>query len=205
MTQEASKHQSPEHLNTPISILQLQNGDPAAFRELVDQYRDRVYNTVLGFLQHREDAEDVLQDVFVEVYQSIGRFRETASLSTWIYRIAVQKALEHIRNSKRKKRSGIILSLFGRENQVPVTSAAPFYHPGIKLENKERAAILFGAIGRLPENQRIAFTLHKIESLSYAEIAEIMKVSISAVESLMFRANQNLRKMLSDYYNKNEQ
>lgn len=182
----------------------MQQGDSAAFRELVAHYTDRVYNTALGLLQNREDAEDITQEVFVEVYRSIGGFRGDASLTTWIYRIAVQKSLEQIRTANRRKRSGILLSLFGKEHLVPVAASAPFYHPGIKLENKERAAILFGAIRNLPVNQRTAFTLHKVESMSYAEIAEVMKVSVSSVESLMFRAKQSLQKQLSAMYENNE-
>lgn len=80
-----------------------------------------------------------------------------------------------------------------------------FDHPGIQLERKEHAEILFQAIGQLPENQRIAYTLNKIDGQTYAEVAEIMDQSISAVESLIFRANRNLRKLLADFYQKNYQ
>jgi RNA polymerase sigma factor (sigma-70 family) len=185
-------------------ILRIKSKDPAAFHELVDLFRDRVFNTSLGLLQDRDNAEDVSQEVFIEVFQSIDSFKGKSKLSTWIYRITVQKSLEMIRRQNRKKRSAIILSLFGKEHLVSATSSSPFYHPGIKLENKERSAVLFKAISRLPENQRTAFTLHKIEGLSYNEIAGIMKVSLSSVESLIFRAKQNLQKLLSDYYEKNE-
>jgi RNA polymerase sigma-70 factor (ECF subfamily) len=112
--------------------------------------------------------------------------------------------LELIRRRSRKKRTGIILSLFGRENHLNVTNNSPFYHPGVKLENKERAAVLFRAIEQLPDRQRVAFTLHKLENLNNAEIAEITGISLSSVESLMFRAKQNLRKYLSSYYDQNE-
>ena len=117
----------------------------------------------------------------------------------------MQKSLEMIRKKSRKKRAGNILSLFGKEHLVTTPTSAPFYHPGVKMENKERAAILFSAIARLPENQKTAFTLHKVEDLSYNEIASIMEVTLSSVESLMFRAKQNLKKLLADYYEKNEQ
>jgi RNA polymerase sigma factor (sigma-70 family) len=200
----ASNIKTPCVLNEENCIRLLKSGDQTAFREVVDHFRDSVFNTALGLLQNHEDAGDISQEVFIEVYQSVGKFRGDAKLSTWIYRITVQKSLEHIRNSRRKKRSGILLSIFGKENMVPVAASAPFYHPGVLLENKERAAVLFEALGRLPENQRTAFTLHKIESLSYAEIAEILSISLSSVESLMFRAKQNLQKLLSDYYEKNE-
>jgi RNA polymerase sigma-70 factor (ECF subfamily) len=185
-------------------IQQLREGNLNAYQELVAQTSGRIYNIALGLLQNKEDAEDITQEVFVEVYQSVSRFSEKSKLSTWIYRIAVSKSLELIRRRSRKKRTGIILSLFGRENHLNVTNNSPFYHPGVKLENKERAAVLFRAIEQLPDRQRVAFTLHKLENLNYAEIAEITGISLSSVESLMFRAKQNLRKYLSSYYDQNE-
>ena len=191
-------------MGRPLLTDRLREGDEQAFRELVDHYGDRVFNTVLGLLQHHENAEDVTQEVFVEVFRSVSRFRGDSSLSTWIYRIAVQKSLEYLRASRRRKRSGILISLFGQEDRLNVPSDTPFYHPGIQLENKERSAILFRAISALPINQRTAFVLHKVEGLSQTEIAEIMSASVSSVESLMVRANRKLRELLSDYYEKNE-
>ena len=185
-------------------IQQLREGNLNAYQELVAQTSGRIYNIALGLLQNKEDAEDITQEVFVEVYQSVSRFSEKSKLSTWIYRITISKSLELIRRRSRKKRTGIVLSLFGRENHLNVTNTSPFYHPGVKLENKERTAVLFRAIEQLPDRQRVAFTLHKLENLNYAEIAEITGISLSSVESLMFRARQNLRKYLSSYYDQNE-
>ena len=191
-------------MDEALLIAQVKSEDPSAFQELVNRYGYRVYNVALGFLHDNDDAQDLSQEVFIEVFQSISGFKGKSRLSTWIYRITVQKSLEFIRKRNRKKRSGVIISLFGKEDLISTSASAPFYHPGVKLENKERSAVLFKALTRLPEHQRTAFTLHKIEDLSYNEIAEIMKVSLSSVESLMFRAKQNLRKLLSDYYDKNE-
>lgn len=185
-------------------ILQLKEGDAQAYKELLRLFGDKVFNTCIGILQNEEDAEDITQEVFIEVFKSVHGFKEESTLSTWIYRIAVIKALEFLRKKKRKKRFAQVQSLFGMESVLPQTDKPHFYHPGIQLENKERAAILFDAIDKLPENQKTAFILHKTEGLSYAEVAEVMKTSISSVESLMFRAKQNLQKLLSAYYNKNE-
>ena len=77
-------------------------------------------------------------------------------------------------------------------------------HPGIELEKKERSALVFSAINRLPENQKIAFTMHKIEGVSYEETAQIMNISLYSVVSLMFRAKKNLKLLLGNYYEKNE-
>jgi RNA polymerase sigma-70 factor (ECF subfamily) len=185
-------------------LMKLKEGDERTFREFVNQHRNHVFNTALGLLQDTENAEDVTQEVFVEVFRSVARFKEECSILTWIYRITVSKSLELIRRRNRKKRTGILFSLFGNEDYLMVTNTSSFYHPGIKLENKERAVILFQAIEKLPVNQRTAFTLHKLENLSYAELAEVMGISVSSVESLMFRAKQNLRKLLGNYYDQNE-
>jgi RNA polymerase sigma factor (sigma-70 family) len=173
----------------------LQSGDEAAFKYLVDNYQDRVYNTALGILQNAEDAEDVAQEVFIQVYKSIHHFKGESKLSTWLYRIATTRALDQIRSRKSKKRFGFMQKLFGEGNE-PLFEIPDFHHPGIKLDQKENAGKLFKAISELPENQRIAFTLHKLEDLSYLEISEVMKTTVPAVESLMHRAKQNLRKML---------
>ena len=185
-------------------IKQLQLGNREAFRRLVEDYKDRVYNTCLGFLRDPHDAEDMAQEVFMEIHASIGEFREDSALGTWIYRIAVTKCLELIRKRKRKKRFAYFRALMNpQEDPDDSEDCAFFPHPGIALENKERAEILMKAIEKLPEQQRIAFTLHKLEELSYKEIAGVMNNSLSAVESLMHRAKQNLKKELYEYYQSN--
>ncbi len=173
--------------------------DEGAFKALVDRFQEKVLNTCLGFVPNREDAEDLTQEVFWEVHRSIEQFRAEAKLSTWIYRIAVNKSLEHIRRNKRQKRQSQLQSLFGiRDAAAP--HASRLDHPGLSLENKERAEVLFGAIDKLPENQRIAFTLAKVEGLSYQEIVEVMGVSLGSVESLVFRARKKLKEHLYAYY-----
>ncbi|MGK7371641.1 MAG: RNA polymerase sigma factor [Candidatus Halalkalibacterium sp. M3_1C_030] len=188
-------------MQEPELIQQLKLGNRDAFRNLVEEYKDRVYNTCLGFLRNPQDAEDMAQEVFMKVYESIGDFREDAALSTWIYRIAVTKSLELIRKRKRKKRFGFFQALLNTEDDPKdIADTAFFPHPGIVAENKERAEILMKAIESLPDQQRVAFTLHKLEELSYKEIAGVMDTSLSAVESLMHRAKKNLQKELFDYY-----
>jgi len=182
-------------------IEQLKRGDEAAFKTIVEQWKDLVYNTSLGIVQNETEAEDITQDVFIKVFENISSFKGESKLSTWLYRIATTTSLDHLRSKKRKKRFGFLFSLGGDENyesnQIP-----DFLHPGVKLDDKERAKMLFKAIGNLPENQKVAFTLHKLEGLSYREISEVLKTTVSAVESLMSRANQNLRKELETYYNR---
>lgn len=181
-------------------VLDLQAGSEQAFRTLIDLYQDKALSTCLGFIPNKQDAEDVVQEVFVEVYRSVGNFKGDSKLSSWIYRIAVNKCLEAIRFKKRKKRRAFFQSLVGMHENNGADLARDFDHPGVLLENKERTAVLFSKIEMLPENQRIVFTLCKIDDLSYKEAAEIMNTSVSSVESLMFRAKKNLQKLLEDYY-----
>lgn len=173
----------------------LQNGDENAFKYLVDTYKDRIFNTALGIVQNAEDAEDVAQEVFIQVYRSINSFKGESKLSTWMYRIATTRSLDLLRSRKSKKRFGFVQRLFGDENE-PIYEIPDFNHPGVALDKKENAAKLFNAIAKLPENQKVAFTLHKLEDLSYQEVSEAMNTTLAAVESLMHRAKLNLRKIL---------
>jgi RNA polymerase sigma-70 factor (ECF subfamily) len=182
-------------VNEQELIKSLRNKDEAAFKYLVEANQDRVYNTALGIVQNIEDAEDVAQEVFIQAFRSIQSFKGESKISTWLYRIATTRSLDLLRSRKSKKRYGFIQRLFG-ENNEPVFELPDFNHPGVAMEKKENAAKLFKAIACLPENQKIAFTLHKLEDLSYQEISEVMKISLPAVESLMHRAKQNLKKML---------
>jgi len=187
-------------LNQPELIVQLQQGDESAFKKLVDEWQDMVYNTALGIVQNADDADDITQEVFIQVYQSVSSFKGESKLSTWLYRITVSKALDHEKRKKRKKRFAFVQSLFGNDEEEQV-HPAEFNHPGVQLEKKERAADLFNALKQIPDNQRIAFTLHKLEGQSYQEIAEIMNTTLYAVESLIGRAKTNLKKVLGNYYN----
>ncbi len=184
-------------LNDDILIQELREGKESAFKTIVDNYQDMVYNTCLSIVKSEEDAEDLAQEVFVQVYQSIRTFKGESKLSTWIYRIATTKSLDHERKKKRKKRFGFVKSIFGDDSEI-VINPPDFNHPGVALDKKESAAKLFKAIEKLPENQKVAFLLNKVEGLNYQEVSDVMKVSTSSIESLLHRAKTNLRKILED-------
>ena len=171
-----------------IQLLRVKN-EPA-FKWLVDTYHQRVYNTVLSLVQNESDAEDVTQEVFIKVFESISSFRGEAKLSTWIYRISVHKALDKIKRTKTKKRFALFVPWMQSEPEEP------FYHPGLMLDKKEKGAVLFQAIRQLPDNQQIAFTLIKVQGMNYEEVSRIMKISVKAIESLLSRAKANLQKTL---------
>jgi RNA polymerase sigma-70 factor (ECF subfamily) len=187
-------------MEDPILVQQIISGDPDAFKQLVEHYQHKVVNTCYGFVHHKEDAEDIAQEVFIEVSRSIANFRAESQLSTWIYRIAVTKSLDFLRKQKRQKRLKYIRNRLGLDNQVEQIPAPQSANPQTILENQERARILQHAVDSLAENQKIAITLHKYEGFSYQEIAEIMGTSVSAIESLMHRAKRSLQKKLYHYY-----
>lgn len=181
-----------------VFIEELKQGKQSAFKALVDNYQQRVYNTCLGFVKNPEEADDLTQEVYIEIFRSILKFRMDSKLSTWIYRIAVTKSLESLRAKKRKKRFAVLRSLFYQDDSA--LEIPDYEHPGVIAENKERSKIIFQAMEKLPESQRTAYTLHKVEGLSYEEISNIMKKSISSIEAIMHRAKSNLQKYLYDYY-----
>ena len=182
-------------------IKELQDGNDAAFNRLLNDFQQKVFNTCISFIPNKEDAEDVAQEVFLEVYKSIDKFKGNSKLSTWIYKITTNKCLGFIRKKNTKKRFAFMQSITG--NEVPfdkTTYFTEFNHPGILLENKEKTATIYKAINQLPENQRIVFTLAKLDGRSYQEIVEITGKSLPSVESSMFRAKKNLKDKLTYFY-----
>ncbi|MCP4451665.1 MAG: sigma-70 family RNA polymerase sigma factor [Planctomycetes bacterium] len=181
-------------------------GDPEAFDALITEFQDRVVNTCARFVNNLQDAEDVAQNVFIEVYQSVNRFRGQSRLSTWIYRIAVTKSLDFVRRMTRKKRMGRVKRLIGvglDEEDMSIDPPDSGPSPHEDMETREQAALLNQAISTLPENQRTAIILTNYEQLSQAEVSKIMGNTVSAVESLIHRAKHNLRQKLTAYYEKN--
>ncbi len=184
-------------------VLEIRKGNQQAFRMFVEKYQLTVIKTCNGFVHNLEDAEDIGQEVFLEVYRSIHNFREESKLSTWLYRIAVNKSLNHLRKYKLKKNLESIESLFiTNKNMINEIRDNSNLQPDDEIEQGEKAEILHRAIDSLSTNQRISFILNKYDDLSYKEIAEIMNTSLSAVESLIHRAKINLQKKLFNLYKK---
>jgi RNA polymerase sigma-70 factor (ECF subfamily) len=183
----------------PEYIEDLKNGDRQAFTQLVDTYKNRVFNTILSVIQQQQDAEDLTQEVFIQVFNSISTFRGEAKLSSWIYKISIMKSYEFERKKKAQKRLNFFKNMVGLgtiQNEF-----SDFVHPGVELIKKEKAKHLFCALKKLPPNQRTVFTLIKIEGLSYQEVSEIMNKSVKSIEGLMIRAKKQLKIILKPYQN----
>lgn len=175
-----------------LEIIQaIAKGNRMAFRKLYESFDEKVFNTALSYTQSKQDAEEVVQDVFTNIFRKAATFKGQSSVSTWIYRITVNTSLNHIK--KRKRFSFIRFDK--KEIERP-----DFEHPGILLEHKENAKALFKVIETLPDNQKTAFILSYIEDLPRQEVADVMKLSLKAVESLLQRAKKNLRTKLEKQY-----
>jgi len=177
-------------------IQQLKEGNENAWRMLIDEYKDKVLKTALSYIPFSDDAEDVAQDVFIEVFKSIGTFRQDSSLSTWIFRITVNKALNVLRKNKKQYALRPIeeYEVFEPQMMNVVDDASVF------IQQKEQRKIIQQAIQQLPERQAMVFVMHKIEGRSYKEISELLDITISSVESLMFRAKNTLQEKLIVLY-----
>lgn len=176
------------------------SGDEKAFRQFYYLFKDRVYNTCLAHLQNASDAEEITQDVFVDIYRRAAEFKGTAAVSTWVYRITVNKCIDRMRYNGRQRRFAFITSLFSSKDGSLMHDPGDFIHPGVLAENKERSRLLFAAIRKLPLNQQTAFILKQVEGLSQKEVASAMELSEKAVESLIQRAKGNLRNVLGEIH-----
>lgn len=181
----------------------IQQGDRKAFQVLVETYQRMVVNTCMGIVHNKVDAEDLAQDVFLEVFRTAENFRGDSKVSTWVYRIATNRSLNLIRKNKRKRFFQSIEETFsGGKNRGSEISERRGDQPDQNITDQERSDLLHHAIDQLPEKQRIAFTLNKYEELPYQQIAEIMEISLASVESLIHRAKKNLQKQLYNCYKK---
>jgi RNA polymerase sigma factor (sigma-70 family) len=174
------------------------------FKQVYEKHKSMVYNLCLNYLQNTEDAEETTQDVFLIIHTKYSDFKEEAALSTWIYRITINKCLDLIRSRNRKKRFAFISSLFNAESGELQHDKPHFDHPGVALEQKEALEKIFSCINELPENQKTALILSKLENKSQQEIALIMDLSPKAVESLVQRAKTSLNKKLNPAKDKNK-
>lgn len=162
-------------------------GDRDAFALCYREFSEYVYNTALSYTKNTHDAEEVTQDVFIKIFKNASKFKGESSLSTWIYRITINTSLNFLKKKNNDRRR-----LEGAGEYLEID----FNHPGVLLENKENAAKLFKVMEGLVDSQKTAFILCFIEDLPRKKVAEIMEISLKAVESLLQRAKQNMREEL---------
>jgi RNA polymerase sigma factor (sigma-70 family) len=172
-------------------------GENSAMRELILKYQELVLNTCFKVLRSREDAEDIAQEVFIETYRSAAGLRQEEDISYWLYRISLNKSINHLKKSQNILFRSLlqIEALFGRD-EAESGAGTPFSddHPGEALESSERREMLARAVASLPPMQQKAFILHHYEDMPYKEVSRVLNLSLPSVESLLFRARANLKK-----------
>jgi len=171
-----------------VLMLRLKTGDTEAFDRLFERHARAVVNFTYRFVRNRAIAEDLAQEVFLRVYESASSYEVKARFTTWLYRIATNVCLNELRrpHSRLERNCGESPWMLGEGIRAPDS-----------LERVEVAHALRGALAQLPEKQRIAFILNKYQELSYAEVAEVMRISDKAVKSLIHRAKETLARKLA--------
>jgi RNA polymerase sigma-70 factor, ECF subfamily len=181
-------------------MLRVKRGDEAAFEELVDKYKQPVLNLVFRILRDATEAEDLAQNVFVQVFKSADRYRVEAKFSTWLFTIARNLCLNELRRRSRHPAESLEAAGEAQEES-----------PGRQFEDKrelsapdhllrdELTAKVEDALASLPENQRTAILLFKEQEMSYEEISKIMDCSLSATKSLIHRGRETLKERLKPY------
>ncbi len=177
-------------------------GDLSAFEELVAKHQRLVLNTIFRYIGNQAEAEDLSQEVFIRVFKFAKRYRPQAKFTTWLYRIITNICLNYHRQKKRKPSVSLDSPVFIEGEELPRQISLPSdTQPDVILERQEKDSVIREAIDSLPEKQKMAVILQRFEGLSYGEISKIMGCSVSAIESLLFRAKQALKEKLKDYLN----
>ncbi len=171
-------------------------GDLSAFRQIVERYQNPLLNYIHRYTGDRVSSEDIAQEVFLRVFKTAKEYRPISSFKAWIFKIATNLCLNELRDNKIHRNT---IDIFELNEAGFVALAEKRPSPVKELENQELSSILKKALKSLPENQRVALLLHKYSGFPYLEISQMMNCSISAVESLIHRARQSLRKQLTPH------
>jgi RNA polymerase sigma-70 factor (ECF subfamily) len=176
--------------DTDLHLIKLiAEGDEKAFEQIVFKYQQAVFNTIYRYTGNQDDVQDLAQEIFIKVWRNAAKFKGKSKFSTWLYRIVVNHCINYQRKKKHKHTS---LDELTEKGITPESlKVVPDW------EQKRRVELIRKAVDDLPERQRMALVLSQYEGRSYKEIAEIMKVSVSSVESLIFRARSALRVKLA--------
>ena len=183
-------------------MLQVRDGDAAAFTELVLRYQNRLLTVLEHLVGNREQAEDLAQEVFVRVFKARHRYEPEAKFSTWLFTIANNIASNALRSRNRRREVGVPEG--NGADSTPLSldqlaKAASGAMPTRRLDKAEQAEVVRSAVAALSERQRMALLLAKFEGMSYQDIAQTMDLSVQAIKSLLSRARVNLKEILTPY------
>lgn len=175
--------------------------DEHTFKLFVEQYHQLVINVCNNILNNQDDALDVSQDVFIKIYESIDSFKGESKITTWLYRISVNKSLNYLRSKKNQKWFSGLDLVFG-DDKKSLDPEDKEQQPDENIEMEENKKALYYALRKLPEKQNFAISLNNFEDLSYKEISEIMNIPVNEVGVLINRGKKKLKKLIINYYKK---
>jgi len=190
----------PEVAKAEIALVEkAKAGDLRAYDELVQRYQERIYGTIYHMTSNHEDANDLAQETFIKAFQALRSFKGGSSFYTWIYRIAVNKTINFLK--QRKNRQGMSLNDldFNVENDPELVALISHKTPQREVGLAELQKKLNEAMGKLSDVHRLVVTLHDVQGVPHEEIAEIMECNVGTVRSRLFYARQQLQGYLADY------
>lgn len=181
-----------------VLVQAILNGDPTAYRGLVERYQGRIYNIVFGMVRNQEDAEDLAQDAFVKAFRKIDTFRLESKFYTWLCRISVNTALDHLRKKSRRPTSEFDESIGTQDAEGNFIEAHNKENPEANTYNEQVRTRIISEVEKLPDDQKQVVILREVDGLSYREISEIIGVPEGTVMSRLFYARKRLREALQD-------
>jgi RNA polymerase sigma-70 factor, ECF subfamily len=181
-------------------MLRVKTGDESGFQYLVEKYRRPMVNFMYRMAHNAASAEDLAQEVFLRVYRSREGYEASAKFTTWLYRIATNLAMNHVRDT-RNERPEKLVSLDEPDQDTGLTMDVPDGSLSAEeaILRRERLAAIRQRVQALPERQRMAVVMHKYQQMDYKQIGEVLKLSESATKSLLFRAYETLREQLKEF------
>jgi RNA polymerase sigma-70 factor (ECF subfamily) len=180
-------------------VRRAQAGDLGAYDDLVRRYQERIYATLYHMTSNHEDANDLAQEAFIKAYQSLKSFKGDSSFFTWLYRIAVNRTINFLKQRKNRQAMSLNDLDFNAEHDPDLVALVSDRTPRRDLNLAELQEKLNAAMMKLSEVHRMVVTLHDIQGLAHEEIAKIMDCNVGTVRSRLFYARQQLQAYLSDY------
>lgn len=202
MNKAGPRASTPAHGREPVDDRELvrsaQRGDRDAFRTLFDRYHRRAYALAQGVVRNPDDALDVVQDAFIKAHKYLDSFEGSSSFYTWLYRIVMNLAIDHLRKHRRQAPVELDETRISGEDDDPLLPRILGGNPGRALVDKQIRARIDQALDELSDNHRAVLIMREFEGLSYEDMAQAMGCSKGTIMSRLFHARRNMQKRLLD-------
>src|SRR5437016_9257752 len=197
--QEQQAETAPAKVQETVLVERARKGDLAAYDDLVKRYQERIYATIYHMTSNHEDANDLAQEAFIKAFQALKTFKGGSSFYTWVYRIAVNKTINFLKQRKNRTQMSLDDIDFNAEHDPDLVALISEKTPRREINLAELQEKLNEAMQKLSEPHRLVVTLHDVQGMSHEEIAKIMDCNIGTVRSRLFYARQQLQAYLSHY------